>query len=178
MKKMLIGLLVLLMLMPCAQAAKAFVPSLPGNEAPDFEAPMLDGEIFRLSDHRGKVILLNIWATWCPACVAGMPNLEQLSQDYSEELVVIGVNCGEDAQTVREFVKEKGYTYCFVTDEEYLISGMLYPTSTLPCTVVIDADGVITRVNRGSSKDMYEVFEGYVLEAIENTKITEVEILA
>lgn len=159
-------------------ASATQLPAIPGMEAPDFEVTLIDGETFKLSEQRGKVVLLNIWATWCGPCVAEMPEIEQLSQDYAEDLVVIGVNCGEKEADVAAFVEEKGYTYRFAADEDYLISASLYPTNSIPYTVIIDANGVITQMHLGGGVGMYDVLEGYVLEAMENAANAEVEILA
>lgn len=176
MKKILAMLLVLACLVPSALAISIPI-IMPGVEAPDFEVQLIDGETFKLSEQRGKVVMLNIWATWCGPCVAEMPDIDQLAKDYEDDLVVIGVNCGEREETVIEFVEEKGYSYLFAADEMYEISGMLYPTDAIPYTVIIDAEGVISKVHRGGGNGMYEVFESYVLEAIEATA-PEVEILA
>ena len=87
MKKLLVLLFVLLCL-----SASCLAESLPrvGAEAPDFEVVLTNGETFRLSEQRGKIVLINIWATWCGPCVAEMPEIEQLSKDYADDLVVIG----------------------------------------------------------------------------------------
>lgn len=177
MKKFLILMLVLLCLPTLALASS--IPMV-GYEAPDFEIELIDGETFRLSEQRGKVVLINIWATWCGPCVAEMPDIDQLAQDYADELVVIGVNSGEREQTVIDFVEENGYSYLFAADEDYYISGMLYPTTAIPYTIVVDADGVITQLHRGGGTGMYEVLEGYVKDALNKVKTTDdgVQILA
>lgn len=177
MKKILVWLMVLICLPTLALASS--LPTI-GMEAPDFEVQLTNGEMFRLSDQRGKVVLINIWATWCPPCVAEMPDIDQLAKDYAEELVVIGINCGEPEQTVIDYVAEHGYSYLFAADTDYYISGMLYPTTAIPYTIVIDANGVITQLHRGGGEGMYPVLEGYVKEALDVAKTTEqgVQILA
>ncbi len=177
-----IAMVLIMMLTPAIALATA-MPALPavGLEAPDFEVALLSGETFRLSEQRGKVVLINIWASWCGPCVMEMPDIDRLAQDYAENLVVIGVNCGEDEQTVADFVAENGYSYLFAADPEYYISGMLYPSQGIPYSIVVDAEGVITQLHVGGGQGMYEVLEGYVLEAMEeNIKTTErgIQILA
>lgn len=171
-------LVALVLLLVCLAApAHAISLIMPGVEAPDFEIQLTDGETFKLSDQRGKVVLMNIWATWCGPCVAEMPDINRLAEDYKDELVVIGVNCGEPEQTVVDFVEENGYSYLFAADPDYMISGMLYPTQAIPYTVIIDGNGFVHEVVRGGGQDMYSVFEEYVLSAIEAT-VPEVEMLA
>lgn len=176
MKKLLAMLLVLL----CLPVAMASEPLYVGAEAPDFEIELMNGEHFRLSEQRGKVVLINIWASWCSPCVAEMPDIDQLARDYAGELTVIGVNCGEDAQTVADFVAENGYSYSFAADPDYYITGELYPSYSIPYSIVINADGVITMLHTGGGADMYEVLEGYVLDAMHPIKKTDqgVELLA
>ena len=171
MKKFLAALL-LLLVPAMAFAADFSVPTV-GGEAPDFELTLLSGETFRLSEQRGKVVLINIWATWCGPCTMEMPDIDRLAKDYAEELVVIGVNCGESEETVAQFVTENGYSYNFATDTDYYVSGILYPTTAIPYTIVVNADGVITQLHRGGGMGMYEVLEGYVLDALDTVKTTE-----
>ena len=172
---------VLLLILMCLPTM-AFATSIPavGMEAPDFELQLTNGEMFKLSEQRGKVVLINIWATWCPPCVAEMPDIDQLAKDYAEELVVIGVNCGEAEQTVIDYVTEMGYSYLFAADTDYYISGMLYPTTAIPFTIVVDANGIITQLHRGGGEGMYAVLEAYVKNAMGAIKTTEqgVQILA
>lgn len=173
--------LAILFLMLCLPAM-ALASSLPavGMEAPDFEVTLLDGEVFRLSEQRGKVVLINIWASWCGPCVAEMPDIDQLAKDYADELVVIGVNCGEETQTVVDFVAANGYSYNFAADPEYYISGMLYPSQGIPYSIVVNAEGIITELHVGGGQGMYDVLEGYVLEALNPVKTTDqgVQLLA
>ena len=176
MKKLIALLLALVCLCPAA-LAEMIIPVV-GMEAPDFEIELLDGEIFRLSEQRGKVVLINIWASWCGPCVSEMPDIDQLAQDYADELVVIGVNCGEDEQTVADFVAENGYGYLFAADPEYRISDQVYPTNTLPYTIVVDPYGMISTLHHGGGLGMYQVLEGYVQEALETENPSGVELLA
>lgn len=174
MKKILAIVLMLVCLSASASAASLIMP---GVEAPDFEAQMISGETFKLSEQRGKVVLLNIWATWCGPCVAEMPDIDRLAKDYADDLVVIGVNSGEPLEAVKAFIEKNGYTYPIALDTDYRISGELYPTMAIPYTVVINPLGVITQVHRGGGQGMYEVFEGYVQDALESVAPA-VEILA
>lgn len=174
-------LLAILLVMLCLSApAMASTPPTVGAQAPDFEIELLNGERFRLSEQRGKIVLINIWASWCSPCVAEMPDIDQLARNYAEKLTVIGINCGEDTQTVTDFVAENGYTYSFAADPDYHITGELYPSYSIPYTIVVNADGVITQLHTGGGTDMYEVLEGYVLDAMHPIKKTDqgIELLA
>lgn len=117
--------------------------------APDFTATLADGSSFTLSEHRGSVILLNFWATWCGPCVGEMPAFEQLNNEYGDEVVILAVNCMEDENTVNQFIKYNGYTFPIAYDVNGAISD-LYPTDGIPYTLVIGTDGTVLRTFIGA----------------------------
>jgi DsbE subfamily thiol:disulfide oxidoreductase len=113
-----------------------------GKPAPEFELKSLDGRTVRLSDYRGKAVLLNFWATWCGPCKIEMPWFEELQNKYrSQGLEVIGIamdDAGED--TVAKFVKDMGVTYTILMGKEAVgvdYGGVL----GLPTTFYIDRQG-------------------------------------
>ena len=117
-----------------------------GSEAPDFS---VNGETFTLSDKKGQVILLNFWATWCSNCVKEMPAIEKLYEEYGNQVVIIGVNVGEDKSTVDAFIDTKNYTLPIAYDTESNISN-LYPSAGIPYTVIIGKDGLVTETFLGA----------------------------
>jgi thiol-disulfide isomerase/thioredoxin len=112
-----------------------------GEEAPDFALPNMDGEEVKLSDFRGKIVYLNFWATWCGYCDQEMPDLQELSAE-NEDLVVLTVNVRENADTVKAYIEKGGYDFPVLLDIEgevatrYLITGM-------PTTYFINAEGIL-----------------------------------
>lgn len=125
-------------------------PLKSGNKAPDFTAELIDGSTITLSDLKGKPVIINFWATWCGPCVREMPAFERLKEDFGDEIGIIAVNCGDDADTVKDFASENGYTFPIALDESYEVT-MLYPTNSIPYTVVIDANGKITHISAGAA---------------------------
>ena len=111
-------------------------PIAKGDAYRDFTATLTDGSEFTLSDHEGKVILLNFWATWCGPCVGEMPAFEKLQETYGEDLVLLAVNSGEDEGTVTSFLEKNGYTFPVVLDPEYAVA-MLYPIDAIPYTCLL-----------------------------------------
>ena len=75
-----------------------------GNIAPDFEVKLLTGETVKLSDYRGKVVLLNFWATWCSPCRREMPDFQKLHDELGEDFVLLAVDKGETEENVQKFV--------------------------------------------------------------------------
>lgn len=112
-----------------------------GELAPDFTLLNLDDEEISLSDYRGKIVLLNFWATWCGFCDAEMPDLNKLD-DENDDVVVLAVNVGESKSTVEKYITKGGYEFEVVLDNKeqivrtYLVGG--FPTSYF-----IDEEGIL-----------------------------------
>ena len=164
--KKLFALVLTLALLTSAALATQFSPATEGEEVSDFEVTLSDGSTFRLSDQRGKAVLVNLWATWCPPCVAEMPDLQKLSEDYADSLVVLGVNISDSAEDAAAFMEENGYTYPLYVDADYRLSTFILPTQAIPLTVVIDPNGGATAIHLGLGT--YEQFQEYVDAALAN----------
>ena len=127
-----------------------------GSEAKDFEVELLTGERVKLSDYRGKAVLLNLWATWCGYCVKELPILQQLHDEYGDDLVVFTVSCGEDKPKVEDFISKNKYTFMVGLDKKL---EMGYPVRTIPITFIIDKDGIIRDKLVGVVDEQYEYFK-------------------
>lgn len=110
--------------------------------APDFSLPSLDGRTRHLSDYRGKVVILNFWATFCAPCRREMPALETLWRDYRERgLVVLAVAADRgDVEIVQRFIDEGGYTFPVPLDPAGKVRNR-YEVIALPMTYLIARDG-------------------------------------
>ncbi len=119
-----------------------------GFLAPDFTLTTLDGETVTLSNLRGKVVLLNLWASWCPPCRAEMPAIERIWQEFREQgLVVLAVNStSQDTTTnAQAFVAENNLTFPIPLDIDGEVA-RLYRVNSLPTSFFIGADGIIHEV--------------------------------
>ena len=119
-----------------------------GFLAPDFTLERLDGEEIRLSDLRGKVVLLNFWATWCPPCRSEMPAFQEAYADYEEEgFVILAVNATrqDTPEKVVAFIAEYGLSFPVVLDEKGEVN-QLYLVQSLPTSFFIDEEGIIQEV--------------------------------
>ena len=112
-----------------------------GLEAPDFTLVNLNGDEVSLSDYRGKIVLVNFWATWCHWCDVEMPDLNNLDNE-NEDVVVLGVNVMEDEKTVRDYIEEGGYEFEVVFDNEGEIA-TTYLVDGLPNSYFIDKEGIL-----------------------------------
>jgi peroxiredoxin len=114
-----------------------------GSTAPDFTVN--DGaRNVSLHDYRGKVVVLNFWATWCPPCVEEMPSLVQLQNRLKDQVTVLAVSVDMDADGYEKFVKSHNINLVTVRDADQK-SNTLYGTFKFPETYVIDRDGKIRR---------------------------------
>jgi peroxiredoxin len=113
-------------------------------EAPAFTLPDINGGRRSISDFKGKIILLNFWATWCPNCREEMPSLEKLWEKYrSKDLVVIAVSVGRNSGEIRSFAREQGLTFPILLDQEGAVRKE-YEITALPMTYLIGRDGKIS----------------------------------
>jgi len=130
------------------------------TDAPKFKALTLAGKQFQLADLRGRVVLLDFFATWCPPCRAEVPELEKLWRRYKDQgLVVIGVALESGrADEVRRFAAEHKLTYWLVNDERGAIASN-YRIGPIPTTYIISPKGVITQVHVGFAPGMENDFE-------------------
>lgn len=124
-----------------------FLPINIGDIAPELAGATLDGKEIRLADLRGKVVLLDFWATWCAPCLAELPNLRRAYDKYSAEgkLVVIGISLDDDVEGVRSFVKERGIPWPLMVGgpAESNLVAKAYNVSGVPATFLIGSDGKV-----------------------------------
>jgi cytochrome c biogenesis protein CcmG, thiol:disulfide interchange protein DsbE len=135
-----------------------------GKPAPLFRGPTLAGPTFALADLRGRVVLLDFWATWCAPCLAQLPSLRHLDETMGPRgLAVVGINIEGAAarRAVDDVVREAGLRYPTVLDEGEV--QRLYGAVALPHLVLIDRSGNVRRVFRGG------IAEAEIAQAVEET---------
>jgi peroxiredoxin len=122
------------------------VPPTP-MDAPDLSMPDLSGTRVSLSDQKGKVVLLNLWATWCPPCRAEMPAMEKVYRELKDEnftiLAVSTRDARETRQKVVEYINQEGYTFPVLFDETARAVPGFYQTGSIPTSYVIDKQGKV-----------------------------------
>jgi thiol-disulfide isomerase/thioredoxin len=131
-------------------ALSSFVLGQGEKPAPKLELKDVEGRPLRLSDYKGKIVLLNFWATWCAPCRAEMPDLVKWQREYkSRGLQVIGVTYPpEELAEVREFIKSIEVNYPIALGDEQT-KAMFDNGEILPITVVIDKKGMVREVIQG-----------------------------
>lgn len=115
-------------------------PSRP-KLAEDFAVPVTQGKNFRLSEHRGKLVLINFWATWCPPCREEMPAMERLYRQFKEKgFVLIALSMDADPALVTPFVKQGGFTFSIGLDPKMNVANA-YGVRGLPSSFLVDRQG-------------------------------------
>ena len=112
------------------------------SPAPDFVLDDLSGNPVRLSELKGRLVVLNFWATWCTPCRTEMPELQETFQQYEPDLVVLGINLEQSPAEIQDFIGQVNVTYPILLDKDGLVS-KLFKVIQLPNTYFIDRDGII-----------------------------------
>lgn len=139
-------------------SAKVTMPQQ-GQPAPDFSLMSLGGEPVRLSDYSGQVVLVNMWATWCPPCKAEMPTIDEYYQARRDDgFVVLAVNSQEKAASVNSFIQAAGFTFPVLLDDQAAVMDR-YNVLGLPTSFIIGRDGTIQHTHTGQiTKDQLEKY--------------------
>ncbi|MCL2196590.1 MAG: TlpA family protein disulfide reductase [Treponema sp.] len=128
----------------------------------DFTLQFLNGGSAALSSFKGKVVILNFWATWCPPCRAEMPSMEKLYNQFKAQgLEMLAVNIAEKNNTVNQFIKNNHYTFPVMMDSDRRISS-IYGIEAIPTTYIIDREGkIIGRITGSIQWDMPHVISAF-----------------
>ncbi len=124
-----------------------------GKPAPLFTGKTLNGTVVNLEDLRGKVVLLDFWAKWCPSCRKALPKIQSVAKRFeNQNVVVLGVNLDyeETPEVLKAFLKTNGVTFDVVHDVQGALSDK-YDVRSIPCAVTIDKDGIVRFVHTGDS---------------------------
>jgi peroxiredoxin len=150
-----------------AFGASAAVPAIaPLSAAPDFTLHTMNGPNMRLQEQRGRVVMVNFWATWCGPCRQEMPQLNRLYEKYhAAGFVLLGVNVDDDQRKAAEVAGKLGVTFPVLLDTDKIVS-KLYDLSTMPSTVIIDRDGKVRYVHRGYLTGYEENYEKQIRELL------------
>ena len=138
-----------------------------GDTAPGFELTTLSGETFNLEAHRGKIVLINFFATWCPPCREELPYLEkQIFQAFDpEKLAVVVIGREEDDKIIQPFVDKHGYTVPFAGDPE-MVAYSQYASRFIPRNFVIGPDGAVLYQSQGYEPHEFEEMVKLIEEAV------------
>ncbi len=162
------GAMFVMLLDQRAASAQDFsaVPAKVNFSSPELNLKDLSGKPVSLNDYRGSVVLVNLWATWCPPCREEMPTLQAFYEKYKDDgFVLIAIDQEETLEVVQPFVDEFGLTFPVWLDEEYEAE-RLFKTMNLPSSYVIDRDGTVrlTWIGGISKRNLEKFVPDIILE--------------
>ena len=123
-----------------------------GEAAPDFTLRDLNNQSVSLSQFKGKVVLINFWATWCQPCMVEMPHIQKMYTDLKDkgfEVISISSDDARSASMVKPLIQRNKYTFRVLLDKETTVVGQYNPSKVLPYTVVVDQAGKVAFVHQG-----------------------------
>jgi peroxiredoxin len=159
-----IALFALTMLFGTA-ASQAAMPAT-GSMAPNFTLKSSAGRNVKLSEHRGEVIMINFWATWCGPCRQEMPLLNRIHEQYRKAgFTLLGVNIDDRPDAAQSMAKKLGVTFPVLFDTEKRVS-RLYDVNAMPSTVLIDRDGKVRYIHLGYRAGYETRYESQIRELL------------
>ncbi len=146
------------------QAAAQPAVARPEQAAPDFSLPTLSGGQVSLGDYSGQVVMIKMWATWCPPCRAEMPEIDEFYRAHKDKgFVVLAINSQEEAPTVERFIQEQGFSFPVLLDTRGQVLNR-YSVRGLPTSIIINEEGAIHYVHTGAiTKKQMEIIIGPLL---------------
>ncbi len=142
---------------PASNASAASSGNANAIPAPDFTLQTLDGESVSLSDYRGKLVMINFWASWCPPCNSEMPDLQRYyEQHQDDDFIILGVNYQDTPDKVQAFVEKYGVTFPILLDSDGRVAN-LFGVQGLPTSFFVDKEGNVLGYQPGPvTKEMLE----------------------
>ena len=139
-----------------------------GDKAPDFTVGMFDGSRIALSDLRGKVVLLNFWATWCPPCREELARVQSdvIDRFAGRDFIFLPVSRGEARSTVGSFRSQKGYEFPMGLDSTQSVYG-LYASNFIPRNFLIDKEGNIVKLTIGYEPEEFDALIADIEKTLE-----------
>ena len=140
-----------------------------GDPAPDFTLPMYGGGEVKLSDLRGKVVLLNFWATWCPPCMQELSTVQKeiIDRFAGEEFAFIFASRGDTEEQITKTREERGFDFPMAMDKDQAVFN-LYAKKGIPHNYLIDREGRIVHIELGYSPEEFAKFVELIEKTINN----------
>ena len=154
------NLLILIVLISMSSMSALIASSdLLGKEAPEFTLRSDQGDNRKLSEYRGKVVLINFWASWCGPCQQELPKLSELRSLHDEyDFELLAVNIDEEPEKAIRLAKKLGINFPILFDESKKVS-KLYDIDAMPMTILVDRNGDIRYLHRGYKESYLGLYQ-------------------
>jgi thiol-disulfide isomerase/thioredoxin len=129
------------------------------SQAPEFSLKDLNGKTVKSSKFKGKIIILNFWATWCPPCVAEIPFLNEISKKYKNQVEVVGVSLDQGNVNLKAFVSSHKIPYTILKGSDKVVADF-GPVNAIPVTIIIDQDYRI--IDKSTGYHTFDQFEAKI----------------
>ncbi len=158
-----LSLVLLALLLGCKKKEEYILLKI-GGPAPDFSLKDMSGKLVRLSELKGKVVLIEFWATWCPPCKMAVPELNELQAEHANSnLVILGISIDEDRKLLEDFMEDNEILYTVLYDDNGIFEN--YGVYTVPTALVIDVQGNVVEHHLGYAPGIFE----QLLEGVEGS---------
>lgn len=125
-----------------------------GGVAPSFTLKDLTGKEVSLADYRGKVVIIDFWATWCPPCRKELPHIQKIYDKYRDKgVTVLAITSESNIEKVKDFIEEGGYSFPILIDRRGEANSA-YGIRAIPMLFVLDKEGIIQHIHRGYSPEI------------------------
>ncbi len=124
-----------------------------GSAAPKFNLPDLSRQEVTLDQYKGKIVILDFWATWCGPCRMTMPLLEYIQEEYSHDLALLAINLREPRDIVRDYIQRENISSKVLLDEQGSVAAA-YGAEAIPMHIIIDRQGIVRHIQVGFSPVM------------------------
>ncbi len=157
----------MLFMIGCLFLSLGAVAKVPvGVDAPDFTLDTLSGQKLRLQDQRGRIVMINFWASWCAPCRQEMPHLIRLHEKYrAAGFTLLGVNIDEDRKVAAAMAERIGVKFPVLLDTDKKVTGQ-YDMGAMPATLILDRKGRVRFVHLGYEAGLEATYEKYVKDLL------------
>ncbi|MBN2241884.1 MAG: TlpA family protein disulfide reductase [Acidobacteria bacterium] len=145
---LILFLVLFLLTIIAVQSFRSSGPVEVGKSAPDFTLKDMVGRDVSLDEYRGRIVILDFWATWCGPCRLTMPMLDEIEKEYSGEMSVLAINMQEPKGVVRDYILEEGLNSRVLLDEDAAI-GRQYGVAGIPMQYLVDREGIVRLILSG-----------------------------
>ena len=140
-------------------------------QAPDFSLRDIVGSAYDLHEHKGEIIVINFWATWCGPCLVELPHLNTIDKTYEDkgvDVVVISIDAARDVSKAKVYVKSRKYQFTSLFDTETSVVSQYNPSKTIPFTLIVDREMRIVHTHTGYVAGVEDTYIQIIEDMIQN----------